>query len=313
LIELGEDIRASFERVEHGEWSLRNLETSLKHALTLCDRQPSRAEATIRLDPKPQSFGPGPLSVVMKNFLVELAALTTLARTILAWDMADLISSCLETLQTRRFRVAALCTRTLLEELAYAQAFQKRLKPIERTLFEIRDSQYRPRRLADLPKDKLKAFIETHLKLREAVLRRLASQRISHRWSPTPAIRPSDYELPETDPQRQTSVLTVIDRLRFERGGTIQTARSHYDQLCEATHPNQLARGVYYESVRVSAKEMRIVAARPHISDELLDTATGLIIVPLLESISGLASLLEHLEKLDNGLHHRIQLLKVLV
>lgn len=313
MIELSDDIRASFRRVEHHEWSLQNLETALKNVLALCDRQPSRAQATITFDAKPRSFGPGPLPVVMKNFLIELAALTTLARAIAAWDLSDLLSICLETLHTRKFRVTVLCARSLLEELAYAHDFRKKAKPIEQRLFQIRDSQYRLKRLSAKSKGELKEFVEPHLDLRELLLRRLASQRITPRWSPAPGIRPKDYELPETDPQRQTGVLTVMDRLQFERSGEIQTARSHYDQLCEATHPNQLARGVYYESVRVSAKEMRIVAVRPSKSDELLDTATGLIIVRLLESISGLAALLEHLETLDNGLHRRVQLLKVIV
>lgn len=313
MLQIEASVRASFARVEERPWTFAELESAIAHAQQVCSRQASKVKAKITLEAKPEAFGPGPRPVVLLNLLRELADLTTLAKTITAWDLMDLLSTALQSLNTRRFRVAAMCTRTMVEELAYAVEFRKQLEPVKTKLFSFRDSEYRPRRFNELQQQRRKELVVAHLELRTVLLRRLVSQRISTNWSTAPAVRPKDYELPGNDPQRQIGALTFIDKVNFSRGTSKQTARSHYDQLCEATHPNQLARGMYYDKVTRTSNALIIEASRERASDELLDTAAAVVLIPLMESVDGLAAFVDDLEDLDRKLHRRTQLLNVLL
>jgi hypothetical protein len=209
---------------------------------------------------------------------------------ITALKLSELACGIAEALNHAQFRIAVMCCRALYEEAAAARLYLGEVRAALEALRVVPASTFRLRRLKSMAANRRDEFAS----LLKTVSAANASLRKWHSATKIDIGKPDffdNYKLAADDPLYQKFTLRGLKEIKW--GG--KPAEMFYALLCDATHPNVGAVGLYIEEVKIAGHRIEHKIKRDRKSSDVYWYVFDLICRPTIECVAILLQFLDEM------------------
>lgn len=198
-------------------------------------------------------------------------------------------------LNRQRFRIAVMCSRAMYEEAACFKYYWEMASPLIGSMLSTPPSSFRLNRLRKLSTEP-DAFDKLLTKIAgvNKILRKWHFARKVDISSPESLF--PDHKLDKRHPLYQQFTLSALKTTEWGKG---KRAEVFYALLCEATHPNVGAAGLYVDLAGADSGSIHHLISKKRNSREIYSYVCGLICQPSIECIKLLDNFIAatHLER----------------
>jgi hypothetical protein len=206
--------------------------------------------------------------------------------------LGELASGIAESLNAGQFRVSVICSRALYEEAAALSYYWEQSRLAIDRMISVAPSSFRLNRLRQMlvsDKDGLGDLVKQIGDVNAIVRKWYSARRIDVR-------KPDfiqDYRLDKKDPLWQGFTLSALKSAEWAG----KPAELYYALLCEATHPNIGANGLYVDETSVSSGSACYVLRKERRSLEVYSYVFDLVCRPTIECVRLIDRILNDLHR----------------